>query len=470
VLEWITPTVVTSGNQTLTLNPSGTSPDAVVIMPGATSSDAFREFYIAQNRYRVGNDPATDVSVSSGKYPSDGMLIWHVDARLNSAGMDYAWDNSYTGHKLLRLMEADGLERIEGSGANVDAAMYYNAGKSLGPVSTPSSRDYQGVDSGVKVTAISQSWPQMTATFSIDNPRELPTLTVIKAGTGSGTVTSAPAGISCGSDCQQSSVQSTSVTLTAAPIPGATFTGWSGGGCSGTGTCVVSLSADTTVTATFDTTLIIDEGFSGCVKPTGWERIITAGEGYWWFDYDDSVSGGNGCYALGAPYGDGPFDITLKTGRVDLSAYKGVGLEFKTSISSSASVADVDVSVDGGSTWTNAWKKEGLFRGPQTVNVDLSSIAGLHSNVMLRFRTTAMDYFRWELDDIKVMASATLPSIPGDVNQDRVVDLTDAILTLQLLAGTVPLQPVFKDANVNDDSRLGMEEVIYDMRKVAGLK
>jgi hypothetical protein len=41
------------------------------------------------------------------------------------------------------------------------------------------------------------------------------------------------------------------VTLTASPASGSTFTGWSGGGCSGTGTCVVALGADTTVTAGF---------------------------------------------------------------------------------------------------------------------------------------------------------------------------------------------------------------------------
>ena len=42
IFDWITPTVVATGSQTLTLNPSGTSQDAVVIMPGATSSDSFR--------------------------------------------------------------------------------------------------------------------------------------------------------------------------------------------------------------------------------------------------------------------------------------------------------------------------------------------------------------------------------------------------------------------------------------------
>ncbi len=75
------------------------------------------------------------------------------------------------------------------------------------------------------------------------------TLSVIKAGTGTGTVTSAPAGIVCGADCSEQYPQSTEVTLTAAADAGSTFAGWSGGGCSGTGTCVVTLNSDTTVTA-----------------------------------------------------------------------------------------------------------------------------------------------------------------------------------------------------------------------------
>ncbi|GLC25000.1 hypothetical protein rosag_15130 [Roseisolibacter agri] len=41
------------------------------------------------------------------------------------------------------------------------------------------------------------------------------------------------------------------MTLTATPTAGSTFAGWSGGGCSGTGSCVVALSAAQTVTATF---------------------------------------------------------------------------------------------------------------------------------------------------------------------------------------------------------------------------
>ncbi len=79
------------------------------------------------------------------------------------------------------------------------------------------------------------------------------TLTINKAGTGSGTVTSSPSGINCGNDCAETYSMGASVTLTALPNAGSQFTGWSGGGCSGTGICALTMNAITTVTATFDT-------------------------------------------------------------------------------------------------------------------------------------------------------------------------------------------------------------------------
>jgi Divergent InlB B-repeat domain/PASTA domain len=77
------------------------------------------------------------------------------------------------------------------------------------------------------------------------------TLSVGKAGNGSGTVTSAEPGIDCGATCSQSSGDGTIVTLSAAGGAGSAFAGWSGGGCAGTGACIVTLDADTSVTATF---------------------------------------------------------------------------------------------------------------------------------------------------------------------------------------------------------------------------
>ena len=89
-----------------------------------------------------------------------------------------------------------------------------------------------------------------TATFTLSQY----TLTVSKAGTGSGTVTSSPAGINCGTDCTEPYNYGTVVTLTAAASTGSTFGGWSGA-CTGTGTCTVTMDAAKSVTATFNLTL-----------------------------------------------------------------------------------------------------------------------------------------------------------------------------------------------------------------------
>jgi hypothetical protein len=87
----------------------------------------------------------------------------------------------------------------------------------------------------------------VTASFS-----NKPVLTVVPAGTGDGTVISMPAGIDCPMDCSQTYDAGTTVTLTATQDPTSTFTGWSGGGCSGTGSCVVTMNASQSVTAIFD--------------------------------------------------------------------------------------------------------------------------------------------------------------------------------------------------------------------------
>ena len=78
-----------------------------------------------------------------------------------------------------------------------------------------------------------------------------PGITVKKAGTGSGTVTSIPPGIDCGSTCSASFAAGTSVTLTAVAASGTTFGGWNGGACGGTGICTVPDGG--VVTATFNT-------------------------------------------------------------------------------------------------------------------------------------------------------------------------------------------------------------------------
>jgi len=98
----------------------------------------------------------------------------------------------------------------------------------------------------------------LTCTLTVDRSRSVtatftnkPVLTVSPAGNGQGTVTSTPAGIDCGDDCNQPYDLGTNVTLTADPGQSSTFGGWSGA-CGGSGlTCSVVMNASKSVTATF---------------------------------------------------------------------------------------------------------------------------------------------------------------------------------------------------------------------------
>ncbi|WP_243374401.1 hypothetical protein [Geotalea sp. SG265] len=78
------------------------------------------------------------------------------------------------------------------------------------------------------------------------------TLSIAFSGTGSGTVTSTPAGIACNTSCDAQFSTGTQVTLHPAPSAYSLFTGWANGACSGTGDCLLTLNTDTTVTAAFD--------------------------------------------------------------------------------------------------------------------------------------------------------------------------------------------------------------------------
>lgn len=79
-------------------------------------------------------------------------------------------------------------------------------------------------------------------------------ITVTTAGSGTGTITSDPTGINCPTVCSASFPQNTQVTLTETPGTSYAFAGW-GGACSGTAGCVVTLSAASSVSATFAATL-----------------------------------------------------------------------------------------------------------------------------------------------------------------------------------------------------------------------
>ena len=113
-------------------------------------------------------------------------------------------------------------------------------------------------------------------------------LTVTK--TGPGSVTADVAGIDCGATCAADYDYNTLVTLTATPTSGARFLGWSGEGCSGTGTCAVTVTEPRAVTAPFawnphavgvfrpaDGTFYLDYNGNGQWDGCGSDRCLSIG-------------------------------------------------------------------------------------------------------------------------------------------------------------------------------------------------
>ncbi|MCC6994784.1 MAG: choice-of-anchor D domain-containing protein [Deltaproteobacteria bacterium] len=107
----------------------------------------------------------------------------------------------------------------------------------------------------------------LTATF---NPIPV-VLMVGRGGKGSGTVASSPGTINCGTTCSNTFNYGTPVTLTATPDVGNRISGWTGGGCAGTGTtCVVTPTAATTVRVDFEKLIFtLDVTRSGAAASKG---------------------------------------------------------------------------------------------------------------------------------------------------------------------------------------------------------
>jgi|GEM_PF-723530 len=170
VLDWITPTVVGSGvPSSRTLRSSGdmssNSDKAVVVFPGITSNDSSdnrSEFFIVENRHRTGNDAGTSYM------PSDGVTIWHVDSSVSGGNFTHsnADRNGNGTRKLVKLVQADGLEEIE-NGSSADAGDYYNAGEEFTASSNPSSARYSGAQTNVEVKNFSANGNIMTADIGI---------------------------------------------------------------------------------------------------------------------------------------------------------------------------------------------------------------------------------------------------------------------------------------------------------------
>ncbi|MFC1591753.1 SBBP repeat-containing protein [Thermodesulfobacteriota bacterium] len=224
----------------------------------------------------------------------------------------------------IKLLPADGTISVaiepegaidEGARWRIDGGAWQTSGTALADVEagshTVSFETLTGyttpADSAANV--LSAQTVYVTGTYLIQ-PR---TLTINNTGTGSGTVTSSPAGISCGSDCEESYDYKTGITLSAQALAGSYFEGWSGGTCSGIADCAFTLAENLNVTAQFESC-----SFSTPVPASG---SHPAGAGTYGFSMDTAAGS---CYWTAA----------TAEGWINISDTEGFG------------PADVDYTVD----------------------------------------------------------------------------------------------------------------------------
>jgi hypothetical protein len=106
-----------------------------------------------------------------------------------------------------------------------------------------------GIGRGVTTITVTDSAGNTASTLLTVRTMEL--LTVTRSGVGSGTVTSAPAGINCGTACSATYLDGTAVTLTATPGSLSVLVGWTGCDSVSGATCTVAMSTGRTVNAEF---------------------------------------------------------------------------------------------------------------------------------------------------------------------------------------------------------------------------
>ena len=240
------------------------------------------------------------------------------------------------------------------------------------------------------------------------------TLTAAKDGTGTGTVTSDPAGIACGGDCTEAYVSGTQVTLTALADPGFTFTGWSGA-CTGTAaTCTVTMDGAKSVTASFN-------------------------------------------------------DLTPPTGTIVING--GAALTTNPAVNLTLTCTDV-----GGCTQMQ-FSNDGVnWSDPEpyaaTKAWTLTSGDGVKT-VFVRFCDRAGN---WMSIALSVSIKLQKPSFPGDVNGDGKINLLDAVLAFQFAAGVMPAPGFVQEGSaptmgdVDGDGKIGVSEGLYILQKVAGMR
>ncbi|MGH3385410.1 MAG: S8 family serine peptidase [Nocardioidaceae bacterium] len=189
------------------------------------------------------------------------------------------------------------------------------------------------------------------------------------------------------------------------------------------------------------------ENFDGTAAPEGWTVVDNIGNGQVWrFDNHGNrgnLTGGDGGFAIinSDAYGpSGRQDTSLVSPVFDLSGIESPTLEFATDYNDlGAEQADVDLSLDGGATWTNIWSQTTDLRGPTTVEVPVPAAAN-QSSVQLRWHyyIGTWDWW-WEVDEAFI-GTKSCDKIRGGLVWGNVTDFNtdDAVNGAKVTSVDVP--------------------------------
>ncbi|MGO0577493.1 S8 family serine peptidase [Ornithinimicrobium panacihumi] len=211
----------------------------------------------------------------------------------------------------------------------------------------------------------------------------------------------------------------------------------------------------------------VTESFDAEALPEGWEVVDHAGTGgVWAFDNPggrDNLTGGEGNMAImdSDHYGSGAEqDTSLVTPSVDMSALESPVVGFKQDWRALGDNADVDVSIDGGQTWSTVLAQTTSLRGPDEQILPLPDAAG-QADVKVRFHQYNADYdYWWQVDDVFLGNRACAPTgeggyvvgtVAGDETGEGVVGATVTNLD-------VPEEKAVTTATPNDP---GLDDGFY---------
>lgn len=164
----------------------------------------------------------------------------------------------------------------------------------------------------------------------------------------------------------------------------------------------------------------LSEPFDGTTLPAGWTAVDNNGSGEVWRIGDPenrgNLTGGTGNFAdINSDfYGPSASQNTaLVSPVVDLSGVANPVLRFHTDyVGFPGQTGDVDVSTDGGATWTNIWHHTvDSVLGPDLEMVAVPQAAN-QATVQFRYHFTSSFGWWWEVDDVTVQSRSCDPT-PG---------------------------------------------------------